>query len=162
MEASLTWQGYEHRQRSESIDKGQRAWTKVKEHLIRDLFADDCASFAHSEAALQWLMDHFAKAATDFRLAISVVKMKVMQCITVPDDATAIQPPLITVGDLTLKVVKQCKYLGGVILEDGQIDDDITNCIARASQSFGRLNECIWNSHKISFKAKISLSNAIV
>ena len=100
-----------------------RAKTNVREHMIRDLlFADDFDLFAHTEAALN-------------RLMISVVKTEVMQCITVPNDATAMKPPLTTVGDQTLKVVKQFKYLGRVILQDGKIGD-ITNRIARAIQSF--------------------------
>ncbi len=115
-----------------------RVKTKVREQLICDLlFADDCGLFAHCEAALQQLMDLFAKAATNFGLTVSAAKTEVMQCSTASDDTSATQPPLITVGDQTLKVVKQFKYLCGIISEDGQIDDDITNCIARASQSFG-------------------------
>ena len=53
--------------------------TKTLEQLILDLlFADDCALLAHTEEALQTVVNHFAKAAKAFGLTISLKKTEVL------------------------------------------------------------------------------------
>ena len=55
------------------------ARTKTIEELITDLlFADDCALLAHTEEALQHIVDRFSDAAKNFGLAISLKKTEVL------------------------------------------------------------------------------------
>lgn len=86
-----------------------RAKTKVQKVLIRELlFADDAGIAAHSEAALQRLIDSFAAACTEFGLTISLKKTQVMGQDVSND-------PSISIGDHTLEVVDKFTYLGSTI-----------------------------------------------
>ena len=56
-----------------------RAQTKTVERLIVEaLFADDCALFTHSAAALQAIVNKFAEATHLFGLTISITKTEVL------------------------------------------------------------------------------------
>ena len=55
------------------------ARTKILEELITELlFADDCAPLAHTEKALQHIVNHFSNAAMNFGLTISLKKTEVL------------------------------------------------------------------------------------
>ena len=55
------------------------ARTKTNEELITELlFADDCALFAHTEEALQHIVNRFSDAAKNFGLTISLKKTGVV------------------------------------------------------------------------------------
>ena len=55
------------------------ARTKTIEKLITELlFADDCALFAHTEEALQRIVNRFSDAAKNFGLTISLKKTEVL------------------------------------------------------------------------------------
>ena len=55
------------------------ARTKTIEELITELlFADDCALLAHTEEALQHIVNRFSGAAKNFGLAISLKKTEVL------------------------------------------------------------------------------------
>ena len=45
-------------------------------------------------------------------------------------------------------------YLGSTISSNGYIDDDIQRRMAKASASFGRLHQILWNNHHVSMRVK--------
>ena len=98
--------------------------------------------------------------ASDFGLTISMSKTEVV-CCNGRDRYKNILPH-ITANDQPLKSAKLFKYLGGIITEDGRIDQDIANRICKASQSFGRLMSRVWDKHNITIEAKMSLYRAVV
>ena len=77
-----------------------RAKTKVRKVLVREmLFADDAAITAHTETALQELINRFAHACSQFGLTISIKKTNILG----QDVSSA---PSISIGDCTLDVVE--------------------------------------------------------
>ena len=54
--------------------------------------------------------------------------------------------PTITIDNLQLPITKQFKYLGSVLWNDAQIDEDIKARISKASSVYGRLQERVWKS----------------
>ena len=61
-----------------------------------------------------------------------------------------------------LNSVMEFTYLGSTISSDGCIDDEIQRWMAKASASFGRLRQRLWNNHHVSMRVKGKIYRAIV
>ena len=93
------------------------ARTKTIEELITDLlFADDCALLAHTEEALQHIVNCFSDAAKNFGLTISLKKTEVLYQ---PPPHVAYSPPHISINGTNLNAVEHFTYLGSLISDDG-------------------------------------------
>ena len=115
------------------------ACTKTMEELITELlFADDCALLAHTEEALQHIVNRFSDAANNFGLPISLRKTEVLYQ-TPP--RVAYDPPRINIDDINLNAVDHFTYLGSVISNDATVSKDLDNRLSKASSSFGRLTK---------------------
>ena len=106
-----------------------KASTKVTEALIRELHA-----------------------AKNYGLQISITKTEVMYQ---PAPGKPYVEPTITIDDVQLPVTKQFKYLGSVLSNDAQMDEDIKARISKASSAYGRLQERVWKPHGIKLNTKI-------
>ena len=123
------------------------------------LFADDCALLAHTEVALQNLVDHFSEASKAFGLTISLKKTEVL---FQPAPLQNYTPPHITIDGTTLNSVEHFTYLGSVMSNDATIDKDLDNRLSKASTSFGRLYKRVWNSHSLRLTTKLKVYRAVV
>ena len=133
-----------------------RAKTKVREALIRDmLFADDAAVTTHTQQELQSLMDRFSRACNDFGLTISLKKTNVLG-----QDTAA--PPIITIDDYELDVVRQFTYLGSTITDNLSLDTEIDKRIGKAATTLARLTTRVWTNPKLTVKTKMAVYNACV
>ena len=61
-----------------------------------------------------------------------------------------------------LNSVPEFTYLGSTISSNGCIDDEIQRRMAKASASFGRLRQTLWNNHHVSMRVKGKIYRAIV
>ena len=61
-----------------------------------------------------------------------------------------------------LNSVLEFNYLGSTISSNGCIDDEIQRRMAKASASFGRLRQRLWNNHHVSMRVKGKIYSAIV
>ena len=61
-----------------------------------------------------------------------------------------------------LNSVLEFTYLGCNISCNGCIDDEIQRRMAKASASFGRLRQKLWNNHHVSMRVKGKIYRAIV
>ena len=75
------------------------------------LFADDCALLAHTERALQHLVNRFSDAAKNFSLTISLKKTEVLYQ---PPPREAYTPPHISIDGTKLNAVEHFNYLSNV------------------------------------------------
>ena len=75
---------------------------------------------------------------------------------------TARTPPLITAGDTTLKAVDRFCYLGSVLSNTADIDDEVTARLAKASAAFGMLSRRLWSNHGIPLTTKVAVYRAAV
>jgi len=134
--------------------------TKINEQLIMELlFADDCALVAHTEQALQHIVDCFAEAARAFGLTISLKKTEVLHQ---PAPHTAYIPPHISIEGTSLNTVEHFTYLGSVISNDASVAKDLDSRLAKASSSFGRLSKKVWQNHALRLSTKVQVYRAIV
>ena len=86
---------------------------------------------AHTLEHVQRLMDCFANAAKrSFGLTISLKKTEVM---LQPRPSSSPPKPDIFVNDTALNVVDKFCYLGSVLSQNAEINDDITRRIGAAS-----------------------------
>ncbi|XP_062841273.1 uncharacterized protein LOC134300780 [Trichomycterus rosablanca] len=139
------------------------AKTKTVEKLILEaLFADDCALMAHTESALQLIVNKFAEASHLFGLTISLGKTEVLfQPSPSSTDLTACRPS-ISIKGTELKTVEEFRYLGSVISSDGSLDKEINARICKASQALGRLRVRVLNQHNIRQSTKLKLYKSVV
>ena len=133
-----------------------RAKTKVRRVLIREmLFADDAGLAAHTEEALQRLIDRFADACCEFGLTISLKKTQVMG----QDVSSA---PSITIGDHTLEVVDKFTYLGSTIASNLSLDAELDARIGKASSAMARLAKRVWDNPMLTTNTKMRVYQACV
>ena len=139
-----------------------RAETKVHHDFVRDfLFADDCALNADSKDAMQRSMDKLSAACDAFGLTISIKKTEVLhqpaQNTNRPQET-----PAITVNGQTLQTVSKFTYLGSTLTSDAQLDVEIQNRVAKASRSFGRLRNTVWDRKGLKLTTKLKVYRAVV
>ena len=65
--------------------------------------------------------------------------------------------PTISIDYLQLPITKQFKYLGSVLSNDAQMDEDIRARISKASSVYGRLQLRVWKPHGIKLNTQIKV-----
>ena len=61
-----------------------------------------------------------------------------------------------------MPITKQFKYLGNVLSNEAQMDEDIKARISKASSAYSRLQERVWKPHGIKLNTKIKVYRATV
>ena len=136
-----------------------RAKTKTTQILVRELlYADDSALVAHSAEEIQRIVDAFSDASKKFGLKINIKKTEVLY----QPNSTRTREEDIMVDGNKLNSVPEFTYLGSTISSDGHIDAEIQRRMAKASASFGRLCQRLWNNHHVSTRVKGKIYRAIV
>ena len=82
----------------------------------------------HTQPDLRHMTTKFSNAAKNYGLQISITKTEV---VYQPAPGKTYVEPAITIDDLQLPITKQFKYLGSVLSNDAQMDEDITARITR-------------------------------
>ena len=136
-----------------------RSKTKTTRILMRELlFADDIALVAHSAEEMQNIVDALSNASRKFGLKINIKKTEVLY----QPNSTRTREEDIMVDGNKLNFVLEFTYLGSTISSDGCIDDEIQRRMAKASASFGRLRQILWNNHHVSMRVKGKIYRAIM
>ena len=109
-----------------------RKWSKQLSIAAVSL---DCMMSCHTQPDLQHMTTKFSNAAKSYRLQISITKTEVMYQ---PSPGKPYVELTITIDNLQLPITKQFKYLGSVLSNDAQMDEDIKARISKASSAYGR------------------------
>ena len=137
-----------------------RAKTKTTRILMRELLlADDSALVAHSAEEIQKIVDAFSEASKKFGLNINIKKTEVLYQ---PNSTRTREEDIMVDGNKLNSVLEFTYHLGSTISSDGCIDDEIQRRMAKASASFGRLRQRLWNNHHVSMRVKGKIYRAIV
>ena len=107
---------------------------------------------------IQRIVDAFANASSKFVLKINIKKTEVM----FQSNSTTTMEEGINVDETTLNPVKEFTYLGSIIARDGHIEAELQKRMSKASMSFGRLRERLWNNHNVSIRVKGKIYRAII
>ena len=136
-----------------------RAKTKTTRILMRELlFVDDSALVAHSAEEMQNIVDAFSNASKKFGLKINIKKTEVLYQ---PNSIRTREEDIMVDGN-KLNSVLEFTYLRSTISSDGCVNDEIQRRMAKASASFGRLRQRLWNNHHVSMRVKGKIYRAIV
>ena len=100
----------------------------------------------------------FANVSSKFGLKINIKKTEVMFQL----NSTMTMEEDINVDETTLNHVKEFTYLGSIIASDGHIEAELQKRMSKASMSFGRLRERLWNNHNVSIRVKGKIYRAII
>jgi len=106
----------------------------------------------HTVEHIQKLMDCFANAAKCFGLTISLKKTEVM---LQPRPGSSPPKRDIFVNDTALNVLDKFCYLGSVLSQNVEINDDITRRIGAPSAAFGRLETRCWKERGVGLSTKL-------
>ena len=136
-----------------------RAKTKTTRILMRELlFADDSAVVTYTAEEMQKIVDAFSDASKKFGLKINIKKTEVQYQ---PNYTRAREEDIMVDGN-KLNAVLEFTYLGSTMSSNGCIDGEIQRRMAKASASFGRLRQRLWNNHHVSMRVKGKIYRAIV
>ena len=116
--------------------------------LIREmLFADDAALVAHTEEALQRMINSFSQASKDFGLIISLKKTNIMA----QDTPIA---PIVHIDNNNLEVVSEFTYLGSTMSSNLSLEPELSRRIGKASAVMSRMSKRVWENNKLTLNTK--------
>ena len=104
------------------------------------------------------IVDAFSDASKKFYLKINIKKTEVLY----QPNSTRTRGEDIMVDGNKLNSVLEFTYVGSTISSNRCIDDEIQMRMAKASTSFGRLRQRLWNNHYVSMWVKGKIYRAIV
>ena len=104
------------------------------------------------------IVDAFSDAPKKFGLKINIKKTDVLH----QHNSTRTQEEDIMVERNKLNSVLEFTYLGRTISSNECIGDEIQRRLAKASASFGRLHQRLWNNRHVSMRFKGKIYRAIV
>ena len=137
-----------------------KAKMKVTKSLVRDfLCADDCVVVAHSEDDLQRLADSLSADTKRFGLTISIKMTGVM---FQPFKGSRASMPEIKIDGKALNNVDSFTCLGSSFSSSNILDKEISNRIAKASASYGRLHKRVWNERGLKLETESAVYRAVV
>ena len=123
------------------------------------LFAGDSALVAHSAEDMQKIVDAFSDASKKFGLKINTKKTEVL---CQPKYTRTREQDIMVDGNKLMNSALEFTYLGSTISSDGCIDYEIQRRMAKASVSFGRLRQRLWNNHHVPMRVKGKIYRASV
>ena len=127
--------------------------------LMRELlFADDSALVAHSSEEMQKIVEAFSDASKKLSLNINTKKTEVLN----QPNSTRTREEAIMVDGHKLNSVLEFTYIRSTISSNGYSDAKIQRRMTKASASFGRLRQRLWNNHHVSMWVKDKIYHAIV
>ncbi|KAK2164516.1 hypothetical protein NP493_1410g00014 [Ridgeia piscesae] len=107
---------------------------------------------------VQIIVDAFSEASKKLGLKINIKKTEVLY----QRNCTRTLEEEIMVGVNKLNSVLEFTYFGSTISSNGCIDDEIQRTMTKASASFGRLRQRLWNNHHVSMRVKGKIYRTIV
>ena len=114
---------------------------------------------AHGQDDLQELADSISSAACAFGLTISLQKTVVL-AQAAPRQQVPV--PKVKINGTELQAVDSFPYLGSCLTSDCGMDREISNRLAKAGASFGRLSNRVWNERGLTVQTKIAVYKAVV
>jgi len=110
---------------------------------------------ASSNEGLQRLMEGLDKAADEHGMKINVKKTKVMVISKTGNKTVEVR-----IGQYKVEQVKQFKYLGAMITEDGRCEQDVKCRIAMAKQAFAKRQKVLCS--KMGMALRVRLAKTLV
>ncbi|BHF70434.1 hypothetical protein SprV_0301348400 [Sparganum proliferum] len=111
------------------------------------------------EGDMQWSIDLFSAACENFGLLINTEKTVVMHQ---PPPNTGHNASQINANETQLHVVDNFTCRGSTLSSKTKIDDQVASRISKASQTFGRLQNTVWNCRGLYLNTKLKVYKAVI
>lgn len=135
----------------------QRLKAKTRVRYITDMqYADDCALLAESAEQLQAILDCYSYVYKALGLQININKTKIL---TVPH---ANHHQDVYVENNPVDYVTHFNYLGSIMNDKANIDDEIQNRISAASRAFWKLKTRVFYNHDLNLQTKFAVYRAVI
>lgn len=134
--------------------------TKTQHSTISELqYADDNCVPGSSMKDLQQSTNAFVETYESAGLEVNVGKTKILiqshpTCL--PNDQ------VITIHDVAVEKVPRFCYLGSMLNDSNDPQDDVQNRLRLSHQAFGKLNHRVFSQHGLTTQTKINVYRAIV
>ena len=125
-------------------------------HLLELQYADDCALIAHTPEALQHSLETVSSIYQAMGLKVNITKTEV-----IAQRNNIEQPLTFQINGENLKQVESFTYLGSVLSNKHNIDEEIVSRINHASASFGHLRSRVFDNSNLKIKTKVSVYTAV-
>ena len=79
-----------------------------------------------------------------------------------PRPGSNYNPPPVMIGDHPLSYVSNFKYLGSFLLNNATVDANVSHRISKASATFAKLYNRLWQRHEIKLTTKVAVYKAVV
>ena len=134
-----------------------KAATKVsREQVIELQYADDAAVVGCCAGSLQRNLDILGRAYSRAGLAINTDKTEALSLLQ-PN----VPQPTFYADGTSMKNVDKFIYLGSVLNNRGNADDDVQRRVALASAAFGRLSKRVFLNKDLRIRTKVAVYRAV-
>ena len=120
------------------------------------LYADDAVLLAESEQELQLLVDRFCMVCSKRKLKINENKTKTM--VFDRDGSGGCE---IMVGEVKLEEVREFKYLGSILQNDGKVDREVEGRVVAGARVLGATGNII-RGRNVSMKVKKTIFSSVL
>ena len=142
----------------DTVKQGQNGihWTFTK-HLDDLDFAEDICLLSHSHKQMQKKSSKLTLEAEKTGLKINIQKTKLLKDLKV----NSIQQAKVQLKGKDIEEGNKFIYLGSVVTDKGETDEDVKNRIGNAKHAFSIL-KTVWNTPSFSTRNKIRIFNTNV
>jgi hypothetical protein len=130
-------------------------------HIFELQFADDCAAAAAGDDALERSLAHLHHAYSRVGMGVNMRKTESLSYGPHAADVPGQRPP-IRMNEADVSRTSSFCYLGSILSDSCQLDEEIFTRISRASAAFGRLRRGVFLSHHLKLDVKISVYKVVV
>lgn len=120
-------------------------------------YADDVVITGRTRAALAGAVEEFARAAQELGLQINIEKTKYIET----SSRDRVRAESVLLGEYTFPCCSAFKYLGGVVTESNQLEDDIKSRMVAGTRCFYALQKAL-RFKSLSRKAKLAIYRTVI
>jgi hypothetical protein len=121
-------------------------------------FADDIAVYTTSRESFECATEVFVRTASTWGLTVNIEKTKGMVAGRHSEEDRS---PVCVAGG-SIEVVGKFTYLGSVIADDGELNEEVSCRLAKAARAFGCLRRSVFQNSRLSISTKRAVYRSVV
>jgi hypothetical protein len=111
---------------------------------------------SHSAEDLQEILDTYTWAYAALGLKLNESKTKVLSL------PSCSEPVSFTANGKAIEQVKHFNYLGSIVNDSANLDNEISNRLRAAFRAFWKLRERVFENHDLTISAKVAVYRAVI
>jgi hypothetical protein len=128
-------------------------------HCQALLYTDDKVLIADLEEKLQGAVTEWTEILRGKGMTVNEMKSKVMRVCRIGDQIGNL---LIMCNNIELEQMTSFEYLGTIIHQNGNIEEEVLNCVRRTNNIYYQLNQAIFGKKEINTKTKLQVYRTVM